>query len=121
LETAPSIARALRRSPIGSASRHAHLRRLFVEHLGATPIDVALTRRVHSAKRLLDETHLLLDRKAFLQQTAKPVAIRNLEAHGIHVRLMGDIAIIHARTSYTALDSVHGGGRYTDVLRPQKW
>lgn len=35
-----------------------HLRRLFVQHLGATPIEVALTRRVQSAKKLLDETNL---------------------------------------------------------------
>ena len=35
-----------------------HLRRLFLQHLGATPIDVALTRRVHFAKKLIDETHL---------------------------------------------------------------
>ena len=37
-----------------------HLRRLFVQHLGATPIEVALTRRVQSAKKLLDETRLPL-------------------------------------------------------------
>src|SRR6476661_1338927 len=35
-----------------------HLRRLFLQHLGATPTDVALTRRVHFAKKLLDETTL---------------------------------------------------------------
>src|SRR5881394_923495 len=35
-----------------------HLRRLFLQHLGATPLDVALTRRVHFAKKLLDETTL---------------------------------------------------------------
>lgn len=35
-----------------------HLRRLFLQHLGATPIDVALTRRVHFAKNLIDETSL---------------------------------------------------------------
>src|SRR5262250_2303190 len=35
-----------------------HLRRLFVQHLGATPLDVALTRRVHFAKKLVDETSL---------------------------------------------------------------
>src|SRR5262245_47510174 len=33
-----------------------HLRRLFVQHLGATPIEVALTRRVHFAQKLIDET-----------------------------------------------------------------
>lgn len=33
-----------------------HLRRLFVEHLGASPAAVAKTRRAHFARRLLDET-----------------------------------------------------------------
>ncbi len=42
-----------------------HLRRLFVQHLGATPIDVALTRRVHFAKKLLDETPLPIAQVAF--------------------------------------------------------
>jgi AraC family transcriptional regulator of adaptative response / DNA-3-methyladenine glycosylase II len=42
-----------------------HLRRLFVQHLGATPIDVALTRRVHFAKKLLDETALPISQVAF--------------------------------------------------------
>src|SRR5918993_1585341 len=35
-----------------------HLRRLFVQHLGATPVNVALTRRVHFARKLLDETDM---------------------------------------------------------------
>jgi AraC family transcriptional regulator of adaptative response / DNA-3-methyladenine glycosylase II len=42
-----------------------HLRRLFVQHLGATPIEVALTRRVHFAKKLLDETRLPCSEVAF--------------------------------------------------------
>ena len=37
-----------------------HLRRLFVEHLGASPIAVAQTRRLLSAKRLIDETDMPL-------------------------------------------------------------
>src|SRR6187431_754940 len=41
------------------------LRRLFVQHLGATPIEVALTRRVHFAKKLLDETPLPIAQIAF--------------------------------------------------------
>ena len=57
----------------------------------------------------------LLDRRAFLDQTAKPVTIRNLQAHDVNVRLMGDFAIIHARTSYTTADGAQSGGRYTDV------
>ena len=35
-----------------------HLRRLFAEHLGASPLAVSSTRRVHFARRLIDETHL---------------------------------------------------------------
>lgn len=35
-----------------------HLRRLFLEHLGATPVEVAQTRRMHFAKKLIDETRL---------------------------------------------------------------
>jgi AraC family transcriptional regulator of adaptative response / DNA-3-methyladenine glycosylase II len=41
---------------VGLTSRH--LRRLFAQHLGATPLEVALTRRAHFAKQLLDETSL---------------------------------------------------------------
>src|SRR5271156_132565 len=41
---------------LGVGSRH--LRRLFLKHLGATPISVANTRRMHFAKKLIDETTL---------------------------------------------------------------
>lgn len=37
-----------------------HLRRLFAEHLGASPITVAQTRRILFAKQLIDETTLLM-------------------------------------------------------------
>ena len=57
----------------------------------------------------------LVERKAFLEQTAEPVTIANLEAHDVNVRLMGDFAIIHARTTYTRPDGKPGAGRYTDV------
>jgi len=41
---------------VGVGSRQ--LRRLFLEHLGATPVAVAQTRRVHFAKKLINETSL---------------------------------------------------------------
>ena len=41
---------------LGVGSRH--LRRLFIQHLGATPSAVAQTRRLHFAKKLIDETNL---------------------------------------------------------------
>ncbi len=43
---------------LGVSSRH--LRRLFRQHLGATPQAVAHTQRLHLAKRLIDETSLPL-------------------------------------------------------------
>ena len=42
-----------------------HLRRLFAEHLGASPIEVAQTRRTHFARRLIDETNLPMTQVAF--------------------------------------------------------
>ena len=43
---------------LGIGSRH--LRRLFLRYLGATPVAVAQTRRVHFAKKLIDETNLTM-------------------------------------------------------------
>jgi ketosteroid isomerase-like protein len=65
----------------------------------------------------------LIDRRAFLEQTARPVSIRNLEALDVDIRLMGDFAIIHARTAYTRPDGSPGAGRYTDVWarRDGRW
>jgi ketosteroid isomerase-like protein len=57
----------------------------------------------------------LVDRERFLEQTKQPVSIANLAAHDVHVRLMGDFAIIHARTTYSKPDGSPGAGRYTDV------
>ena len=41
---------------VGIGPRHLH--RLFIQHVGASPTAVAHTRRLHFAKRLLDETDL---------------------------------------------------------------
>jgi ketosteroid isomerase-like protein len=65
----------------------------------------------------------LVDRVAFLAQTARPVTISNLEARDVIVRILGDVAIIHARTTYTLPDGRPGMGRYTDVWarRQGRW
>ncbi|HKU95528.1 MAG TPA: nuclear transport factor 2 family protein [Vineibacter sp.] len=57
----------------------------------------------------------LIDRAAFLKQTARPVTITNIQALDVMIRIMGDFAIIHARTSYGLPDGKPGAGRYTDV------
>ena len=61
----------------------------------------------------------LVDRDGFLAQTSRPVTISNLAAHEVEIRLFGDVAIIHARTSYTTGDGRPGAGRYTDVWARQ--
>lgn len=57
----------------------------------------------------------LVDRAAFLAQTARPVTISGLEARDVIIRILGDVAIIHARTAYTTADGRAASGRYTDV------
>jgi ketosteroid isomerase-like protein len=65
----------------------------------------------------------LVDRDGFLAQTARPVTIADLEAHEVDVRVLGDVALIHARTTYTLPDGRQGAGRYTDVWarRDGRW
>ncbi|HET6951136.1 MAG TPA: AlkA N-terminal domain-containing protein, partial [Acidimicrobiales bacterium] len=48
---------------LGVSARH--LRRLFAEHVGATPDQLARSRRAHFARRLLDDTDLTVTEVAF--------------------------------------------------------
>ena len=51
------------------------------------------------------------------------MTISGLTAEDVKVRILGAVAIIHARTSYTTADGEQRNGRYTDVwaLRDGKW
>lgn len=57
----------------------------------------------------------LLDKAAFLAQTARPVTISGLACHDVELRILGEVAIVHARTTYTTADGRAAAGRYTDV------
>jgi ketosteroid isomerase-like protein len=61
----------------------------------------------------------LIDRAAFLKQTAIPVTIKDLVATDVKIRILGDFAIIHASTSYTTPDGKQAAGRYTDCWAKQ--
>ena len=65
----------------------------------------------------------LLDRAAFLEHTVHPLSITGLEAHDVDVRLFGDIALIHARTTFKHADGSEGASRYTDIWqkRDGRW
>ena len=58
----------------------------------------------------------LVDRAGFLTQTARPVTISGLEAQDVKIRIIGDVAIIHARTSFKLANGQPAGRRYTDVV-----
>jgi hypothetical protein len=65
----------------------------------------------------------LIDRAQFLEHTARPYTFGNLEARDVRVRLMDDVAIVHARTTFTYPDGTAGTGRYTDIWarRDGRW
>src|SRR4029078_5842551 len=61
----------------------------------------------------------LVDRAAFLKQTAIPVTIKSLRPKNVKMRVLGDCAIIHPATSYTPSDGQQAHGRYTDCWAKQ--
>jgi ketosteroid isomerase-like protein len=65
----------------------------------------------------------LVERAEFLAQIARPCALSSLECEDVRIRIFGDIAIIHGRTTYRKADGQPGAGRYTDVYsrRRGRW
>ncbi len=57
----------------------------------------------------------LIDRERFLDHTAKPPTISDPQVHDVNVRLLGDVAIVHGRTTFRQANGTSGLGRYTDV------
>lgn len=57
----------------------------------------------------------LLDKAQFLAVTAQPVTIRGLDISDVKIRILDDMAIIHAATHYQTADGAQRQGRYTDV------
>ena len=65
----------------------------------------------------------LVNRAQFLAQIARPMTVSNFQCDDVLIRVMGDFAIIHARTTYAKADGKAGVGRYTDMwaLRNGRW
>lgn len=65
----------------------------------------------------------LIDRKAFLAQIGRGSSVKNIREHEVVIRILGDFAIIHARTRYQKSDGTQGAGCYTDdwQLRDGRW
>ena len=65
----------------------------------------------------------LVERAGFLAQIARPCPLSSLACEDVRIRILGDLAIIHARTTYHKADGQPGAGRYTDVYsrRGGRW
>lgn len=84
-----------------------HLRRLFRQHLGATPVAVAHTRRVHLAKKLIDETALRLTQVAF-SAGFKSIRRFNATFQALYGRSPGELRRIRGqREDLGASDEFH--------------
>ena len=65
----------------------------------------------------------ILDREGFLAQVARPSNLKSARADDVEIRILGNTAIIHARTVYETSDGRPGTGRYTDIWqkRDGRW
>ncbi|HVY06248.1 MAG TPA: nuclear transport factor 2 family protein [Burkholderiales bacterium] len=111
-----------------AASTGAHEARL--RELNQDYITSVATSNVRRFEELLADDFLntnadgsFVDRAQFLKQIARPLTVSNFSCEDVLIRVMGDFAIIHARTKYTKADGQPGVGRYTDIwaLRDGRW
>lgn len=86
--------------------------------------DVEFFRRVLAGDFMSSEPDLQLrDKEQFLELLSKPRQITHMKAHEVVVRIMGDLAIVHARLTYKDSHGDDCHGRYTDDYqrRDGKW
>ena len=111
-----------------SPSNDAHVARL--RELNLDYIKSVAASDVRRFEQLLADDFLntnadgsFVNRTQFLAQIAKPVTVSNFKCEDVMIRVMGDFAIIHARTTYRKADGQPGAGRYTDMwaLRGGHW
>jgi ketosteroid isomerase-like protein len=58
----------------------------------------------------------LVDRAGFLAQIGRGSTVTSLAIEDVLIRVLGDVALVHARTTYVKkADGQPGAGRYTDV------
>ena len=119
---APPLARS---SSLAAGSVVGTLRDLNQAYLDAvTTCDVERFRHILADDFLCSGPDgVLLDKAAFLERTAAPRTLDTLTADDVRIRIVGDVAIIHAATQFRTIDGRDGRGRYTDIWakRGGKW
>jgi ketosteroid isomerase-like protein len=65
----------------------------------------------------------LVDRAGFLVRMGRPYPGSNLEAVDVRIRILGEVALIHAGFREKKADGGVGAGRYTDIWerRQGRW
>ncbi len=63
-----------------------------------------------------------MSKRQFLERIVSPSALSSIEAHEVLVRVLDDVALVHARTTFLE-EGRPRRGRYTDVwaLRDGDW
>jgi ketosteroid isomerase-like protein len=56
----------------------------------------------------------ILNKTEFLARTAGPRTLDRLAGEDVRIRILGDVAIIHAATVFRTIAGQEGRGRYTD-------
>src|SRR6267143_1918407 len=56
-----------------------------------------------------------VDKAGFLARIGRPHPVTGFRAPEVSIQRVGDVALIHARTTYIKADGQPGAGRYTDV------
>ncbi|HEV3140954.1 MAG TPA: nuclear transport factor 2 family protein [Vicinamibacterales bacterium] len=56
----------------------------------------------------------LVDKPAFLRQIERIGTFASMDLDDVRIRIVGDVAVIHAATRFTLADGRTGRGRYTD-------
>jgi len=57
----------------------------------------------------------LVERAGFLTQIGRGSSVKNIQCEDVRIQMLGEVAIIRARTTYIKPDGQPGAGRYTDV------
>ena len=58
------------------------------------------------------------NREEFLDYIAKPRPFKDLAVHDVNIRILSDVALIHARSTFTMLaDGVEAASLYTDTYQ----
>ena len=61
------------------------------------------------------------NREEYLEYIAKPRPLKNIVLHEVKVRILGDVALIHGRVTYTMIASgEEQGALYTDVYQKRE-